>query len=143
LRCDHASDGSGLDIARVEVDPKTSKIVVVMKGEPEEKIWRKTAATGATLHLGRRITAIDPRGRSVTDDRRTKYRFTKLLLATGGAPRQLTYYPARGPLAPRWGYDNQVYGWTNDGKRVLFRSGREAYSRFTRLYTIGLNGGEP
>src|SRR5262245_42446381 len=38
LRCDHASDGSGLDIARVEVDPKTSKIVVVMKGEPEEKI---------------------------------------------------------------------------------------------------------
>src|SRR3989440_2958862 len=34
------------------------------KGEPEAKIWRKTAATGATLHLGRRITAIDPRGRS-------------------------------------------------------------------------------
>ena len=32
--------------------------------------------------------------------------------ATGGAPKQLTYYPARGPLAPRWGYDNQVYGWT-------------------------------
>ena len=30
--------GSGLDIARVEVDPKTSKIVVVMKGEPDEKI---------------------------------------------------------------------------------------------------------
>src|SRR3989454_47371 len=59
------------------------------KGEPEEKIWRKTAATGATLHLGRRITAIDPRGRSATDDRGTKYRFTKLLLATGGAPRRL------------------------------------------------------
>ena len=34
----------------------------------------------------------------------------------GGEPRQLTYYPARGPLAPRWGYDNQVYGWSNDGK---------------------------
>ena len=29
--------------------------------------------------------------------------------ASGGVPRQLTYYPARGPLAPRWGYDNQVY----------------------------------
>ena len=42
--------------------------------------------------------------------------------SSGGEPRQLTYYPARGPLAPRWGYDNQVYGWTNDGKRVLFRS---------------------
>src|SRR5205807_9688812 len=59
------------------------------KGEPEEKIWRKTAATGAVLHLGRRITAIDPRGHSATDDRGTKYRFQKLLLATGGSPRQL------------------------------------------------------
>lgn len=29
----------------------------------------------------------------------------------GGEPKQLTFYPARGPLAPRWGYDNQVYGW--------------------------------
>ena len=37
--------------------------------------------------------------------------------AEGGVPRQLTYYPARGPLAPRRGYDNQVYGWTPDGKR--------------------------
>src|SRR2546423_4060757 len=67
--------------------PPLSK--ALWKGEPEEKIWRKTAATGATLHLGRRITAIDPRGRSATDDRGTKYRFTKLLLATGGAPRRL------------------------------------------------------
>src|SRR5260370_40435306 len=67
--------------------PPLSK--ALWKGEPEEKIWRKTAATGATLHLGRRITAIDPRGRTATDDRGTKYRFTKLLLATGGAPRRL------------------------------------------------------
>src|SRR3989440_2383666 len=42
--------------------PPLSK--ALWKGEPEEKIWRKTAATGAALHLGRRITAIDPRGRS-------------------------------------------------------------------------------
>ncbi|MGD2152397.1 MAG: hypothetical protein PVG79_03965, partial [Gemmatimonadales bacterium] len=40
--------------------------------------------------------------------------------AEGGVPRQLTYYPARGPMAPRWGYDNQVYGWTRDGSAVLF-----------------------
>ena len=67
--------------------PPLSK--ALWKGEPEEKIWRKTAATGAALHLGRRISAIDPQGRSATDDRGTKYRFTKLLLATGGAPRRL------------------------------------------------------
>ena len=42
--------------------------------------------------------------------------------ASGGVPRQLTYYPARGPLAPRWGYDNQVYDWSPDGRAVLFRS---------------------
>src|SRR6267143_745548 len=53
------------------------------KGEPEEKIWRKTAAAGATMHLGRRITAIDPRGRSATDDRGTKYRFTMLVPEAG------------------------------------------------------------
>src|SRR5207244_12578956 len=67
--------------------PPLSK--ALWKGEPEEKIWRNAAATGAALHLGRRITAIDPRGRSATDDRGTKYRFTKLLLATGGTPRRL------------------------------------------------------
>src|SRR5207244_2895760 len=46
-------------------------------------------ATGAALHLGRRITALDPRARSVTDDRGTVYRYQKLLLATGGVPRRL------------------------------------------------------
>src|SRR5438128_11342922 len=40
--------------------PPLSK--ALWKGEPEEKIWRKTAASGAALHLGRRITAVDPRG---------------------------------------------------------------------------------
>jgi len=33
-----AVQGRGLPIARVEADTKTGKIVVVMKGEPEEKI---------------------------------------------------------------------------------------------------------
>src|SRR5690349_16173485 len=69
--------------------PPLSK--ALWKGEPEDKIWRKTAATGATLHLGRRVTAVDPRGRKVTDDRGTVYRYQKLLLATGGAPRHLPF----------------------------------------------------
>jgi tricorn protease len=62
--------------------------------------------------------------------------------AAGGAPRQLTYYPARGPLPPRWGYDNQVYGWSNDGRRVLFRSLRDGwFPGFSRLYTVSMEGG--
>lgn len=63
---------------------------------------------------------------------------------TGGAPTQLTFYPARGPLPPRWGYDNQVYGWTADSGRVLFRSMREGWDLTdTRLFTVALDGGLP
>ncbi|HJQ71617.1 MAG TPA: S41 family peptidase [Blastocatellia bacterium] len=62
--------------------------------------------------------------------------------STGGVPRQLTHYPARGPLPPRWGYDHQVYGWTNDGRAVLFRSHRDSWTLpVTRLYTVPAEGG--
>src|SRR5260370_30892706 len=67
--------------------PPLSK--ALWKGEAEETIWRDTAATGAELHLGRRVTAIDPRGHTATDDQGTVYRFSKLLLATGGMPRRV------------------------------------------------------
>lgn len=61
---------------------------------------------------------------------------------TGGEPRQLTFYPARGPLTPRWGYDQQVYGWTPDGKSVLFRSHRDSWTLGqTNLYTVPVTGG--
>ena len=53
--------------------------------------------------------------------------------ATGGVPKRLTYHPG-GDL---------VSGWTNDGKRVLFASGRDSYSNFPRLFTVGLDGSFP
>ena len=62
--------------------------------------------------------------------------------ATGGVPKQLTFYPARGPLTPRWGYDNQVFGWTNDGSRIVFRSQRDSWALpMSKLYTVSPNGG--
>ena len=59
--------------------------------------------------------------------------------ADGGEIRQLTWYPANGPLPDRWGYDNQVYGWTPDGTAVLFRSLRAAWTMTGgKLYTVAL-----
>jgi tricorn protease len=65
--------------------------------------------------------------------------------AEGGQPKQLTYYPARGPFAPRHGYDNQVMGWTPDGSSILFRSMRDADSIRSegQLFTVSLKGGLP
>ena len=62
--------------------------------------------------------------------------------STGGVPRQLTFYPAKGPLAPRWGYDNQVYGWSKDGTHVFFRSLRDSWTLpIARLYSVSIEGG--
>jgi len=51
--------------------------------------------------------------------------------AAGGVPKRLTWHPAA----------DAVLGWTPDGRRVLFTSGRNAYSRFSELFTAGLDGG--
>ena len=62
--------------------------------------------------------------------------------ADGGEPKQLTFYPAQGPLPPRWGYDNQVYGWSNDGHYVIYRGLRDARAHaLTRLYRVPIDGG--
>ena len=59
----------------------------------------------------------------------------------GGEPKQLTFYPSRGPLAPRWGFDNQIQGWTKDG-RIVFRSLRDSWTLgIDRLYTVSPTGG--
>src|SRR6187397_3334668 len=64
-----------------------------------------------------------------------------VVAAGGGEPKQLTFYPSRGPLAPRWGLDNQVDGWTKDG-RIVFRSERDSWALpITKLYTVSASGG--
>ena len=59
------------------------------KDAPFDSVWRKTSEAGIDLHLGRTATALDPRGRKVTDDRGTEFTYDKLLLATGVSPRRL------------------------------------------------------
>ncbi len=61
--------------------------------------------------------------------------------ASGGEPKQLTFYPARGPLPPRWGFDNQVLGWTKDN-RVFFRGLRDSWTlTVAHLYAVSPAGG--
>ena len=53
--------------------------------------------------------------------------------AEDGEPKRLTWHPGA----------DSVVGWTRDSKHVLFRSGREAYADFDRLYTVAVEGGVP
>src|SRR5574337_523294 len=50
-----------------------------------------TAGSGATLHLGRRITALDRAAHTARDDRGDTYRYRRLLLATGATSRRLPF----------------------------------------------------
>ncbi|MHB9134515.1 MAG: NAD(P)/FAD-dependent oxidoreductase [Armatimonadota bacterium] len=45
---------------------------------------------GVELVLGRKVVGLDAEGHTVADDQGQAYRYGKLLLATGGAPRTLT-----------------------------------------------------
>jgi tricorn protease len=62
--------------------------------------------------------------------------------ADGGIPRQLTFHNDVAGIPPRGGFDNQVLGWTPDGKRILFNAHRTPYSeRNARPYTVSAAGG--
>ena len=53
--------------------------------------------------------------------------------ASGGEPRRLTYHPST----------DVAVEWSPDSKLVLFRSARNSYSRFERLFTVSVDGGLP
>ena len=72
--------------------PPLSK--ALWKGDPEAGIWRTEDVAGVEMILSRRVTAIDPAGRRVTDDRGETYEYDSLLLATGGDPRRLPGAPS-------------------------------------------------
>jgi tricorn protease len=127
-------------------DVRGEKVVFTYGGD----LWTASAsggmATRLTAHPGLELFAkFSPDGNWIAftgqyDGDEQVY----VIPATGGVPKQLTFYPARGPLTPRWGYDNQVYGWTPDGKSVVFRSGREYFDLGdSRLYTVPVAGGMP
>jgi len=56
-----------------------------------------------------------------------------VMAAEGGTPKRLTWHPGA----------DVAEGWTPDGRKILFRSDRESYADFDRLYTISPEGGVP
>jgi 3-phenylpropionate/trans-cinnamate dioxygenase ferredoxin reductase subunit len=67
--------------------PPLSK--ALWKGKDEDSIWRGTEEHRVDLKLGRRIESLDLGARQATDDQGETYGYERLLLATGGRPRQL------------------------------------------------------
>ncbi len=66
------------------------------KGEdPEKVVWRGTEKIGVELRMRRRATAVNPKQKTITDDRGDVVTFDKLLLATGGTPRRLSLQTAQ------------------------------------------------
>ena len=61
------------------------------KGRPVEKIWRKTGERVTNLHLGCKVTHLDPAKKLVRDESNDEYTYDKLLLATGGTPNHLPF----------------------------------------------------
>lgn len=125
-------------------DVRGDKIAFVYAGD----IWLVDAAGG----MARRLTSgaglelfpkFSPDGRSIAFT--GQYSGTSqvyVISVDGGTPLQLTYHNDIGELPPRGGYDNQVLGWTPDGKDVVFRSNRVAWSeRNGRPFLIAATGG--
>ena len=48
-------------------------------------------------------------------------------------PKRITYHPGA----------DYVAGWTPDGQRILFRSNRQSFSRYTQLFSVSKEGGLP
>ena len=91
-------------------------------GKEESSIWRGTEDEGVDLRLGRTIVSLDLDAHTATDDQGETYEYERLLLATGGRPRQL-------PGAP----DGVIhYRTLADYRRV-----REATGEGTRVTVIG------
>jgi NADPH-dependent 2,4-dienoyl-CoA reductase/sulfur reductase-like enzyme len=56
-----------------------------------DKLWRQTASRGADLYLNARLVSLNPAAKVVVDDQGVEYEYDKLLLATGGTPRELPF----------------------------------------------------
>ena len=88
---DHDSAGTigmfGAEAHEPYVRPPLTK--GLWSGKDEASIFRGTPELGVDVHAGRRVVSLDLDARTATDDTGESHAYEKLLLATGGVPRQL------------------------------------------------------
>lgn len=75
-----------------EPDPPYTRPLLskgLWKGEHLDSIWRPIDSV--STHLGRTAMQLDPKAKTVTDDKGTIYEYDKLLLATGASVRTLPF----------------------------------------------------
>ena len=88
---DHDQDGTiglfGAETHEPYVRPPLTK--ALWTGKDESSIFRGTGELDVDVHTGRRIVSLDLDGSAATDDTGESHVYEKLLLATGGTPRQL------------------------------------------------------
>src|ERR1700759_3559194 len=61
------------------------------KDKPVESVDLDTQRASLDLHLGRTAVELDRAGNIVTDDRGDRYRYRRLLIASGARPRTLPF----------------------------------------------------
>jgi len=86
-------DGS-IGLISMESDPPYNRPPLskgLWKGKSFDSIWRNTESQHVTLHLGRRIVSLDADKQVARDDQGNEFHGEKLLLATGGTPRRLSF----------------------------------------------------
>jgi tricorn protease len=125
-------------------DIQGDKVVFTYGGDLWTASTSGGTATRLTVHPGMEVFAkFSPDGKWIAftgqyDGDEQVY----VIPSTGGEPKQLTFYPAKGPFTPRWGWDNLVYGWSRNGKSIFFKSHRESWTNSeVRLFKVSAEGG--
>jgi 3-phenylpropionate/trans-cinnamate dioxygenase ferredoxin reductase component len=118
------TDGT-IGLFSLESDPPYNRPPLtkgLWKGKTFDSIWRNPPVANLDFHLNQRIQKIDPHRKNISDDKGEQYSYNKLLLATGGTPRQLPF-----------GNENIIYYRTLEDYRRL----RDLSKKGKRFGVIG------
>jgi 3-phenylpropionate/trans-cinnamate dioxygenase ferredoxin reductase subunit len=87
--------GGSIGLIGSEADPPYDRPPLSKKlwtgKKPFESIWRGTGDKGVDLLLRRTVQSLNPHDKVATDDQGDTCTYERLLLATGGAPRRLSF----------------------------------------------------